>query len=180
MKKHLFLIGFMGSGKTYWGKRLAEALSLPFIDLDYLIETGEGAPIADLFARAGEEAFRVIERRYLHSLADSPPGIVATGGGTPCFFDNLAWMRAHGAVLWIDVPFEVVWARLQGTEQHKRPLLAQATPEAVRQRWLERQACYQQADTAVRFSSEEEEGIFEAKLYAAARKAWGEVLPEDG
>lgn len=180
MKKHLFLIGFMGCGKTYWGKRLAEALSLPFTDLDHLIEAGEGASIADLFAQAGEEAFRAVERRYLHSLAESPPGVVATGGGTPCFFDNLAWMRAHGTVLWIDVPFEVLWSRLQGAEQHKRPLLAQATPEAVRQRWLERQPCYQQADTAVRFSPEEEEGVFGARLYAAAQGALKGALPEDG
>lgn len=180
MKKHLFLIGFMGSGKTYWGKRLAEALSLPFIDLDYLIETGEGVSIANLFARTGEEAFRIIERRYLHSLAESPPSIIATGGGTPCFFNNLAWMRTHGVVLWLNVPFEVLWARLQGAEQHKRPLLVQATPEAVRQRWLERQACYQQADTAVRFSSEEEEGVFWARLYVAAQAALEGVLPENG
>lgn len=180
MKKHLFLIGFMGSGKTYWGKHLAEVLSLPFTDLDSLIEVGEGVAIADLFAHAGEETFRVIERRYLHSLAENPPGIIATGGGTPCFFDNLAWMRAHGAMLWIDVPFEVVWARLQGNERHKRPLLEQATPETVRRRWLERQACYQQADTVVRFPPEEEEGVFWARLYAAAQAALEGASPEDG
>lgn len=180
MKKHLFLIGFMGSGKTYWGKRLAEALSLPFIDLDHLIEAGEGQSIAELFARAGEEAFRIMERRYLRSLAESPPGIVATGGGTPCFFDNLTWMRAHGVVLWIDVPFEVLWARLQGAEQYQRPLLAQATLEDARQLWQERRACYQQADFTVTPLSEGEEGAFWAKLWAAAQVALTGALPGEG
>ncbi len=179
MKKHLFLIGFMGSGKTYWGKRLAETFSLPFLDLDHLIETKEGQPIANLFAREGEKAFRILERHYLYSLAESPSSIVATGGGTPCFFDNMLWMRAHGVVLWIDVPFEVLWARLQGTEQYKRPLLAQTTLEAVRQLWQERRTCYEQADVTVNFFSEGKEDVFGAKLYAAAQTALKGILPED-
>ncbi|MCS7035738.1 MAG: shikimate kinase [Saprospiraceae bacterium] len=179
MKRHLFLIGFMGSGKTYWGERLADALALPFIDLDHLIEAGEGESIARLFTRAGEAAFRVVEQRYLHSLAESPSSIVATGGGTPCFFDNLAWMRAHGVTLWIDVPFEVLWQRLQGVERRERPLLAGATPETVRQLWQKRRACYQQADAAVMLSAEEEEGAFWVKLYTAAQAAMKGVLPED-
>lgn len=178
MKKHLFLIGFMSSGKTYWGKRLAEALGKPFVDLDQQLELGEQATIAELFARLGEDGFRALERCYLQSLAQSPPSIVATGGGTPCFFDNLAWMHAHGVTLWIDVPFEVLWRRLEEEERHKRPLLAQTTARSMRRLWQKRRACYQQADYTIPLLLREEESAFWARLHAVAHEAWRSFLAQ--
>ncbi len=170
MKRHLFLIGFMGSGKTYWGERLAVAWNKPFVDLDEKIEAGEKSTIAEIFARAGEAEFRTIERRYLHQLAVHSPSIVATGGGTPCFFDNLAWMRAHGAVLFLDVPWEVLLQRLQ-KDAGRRPLLTHADAQAVRLLWQSRLPCYRQANDIVPFSSSSSEGIFWERLCLAAQRA---------
>lgn len=114
----------MGAGKSYWGQRLAERLHVPFIDLDAYIEAGEGSTVAGLFERAGEHGFRRLERRYLHQLADLPPAVVATGGGTPCFFDNMAWMNEHGLTVYLDTPAPVLAARLR-TDRATRPLLSQ-------------------------------------------------------
>ena len=86
----IFLIGFMGSGKTHWGKQLATQLKIPFFDLDDVISSKENKTIAEIFAHAGEEAFRVKEREVLESLIDENASmVVSCGGGTPCFFNNI-------------------------------------------------------------------------------------------
>ncbi len=169
MKKHLFLIGFMGCGKTYWGRRIAEALEMPFVDLDVCIEQGEQDSIAGLFARIGEDGFRALEQHYLHQLVELSPAIVATGGGTPCFFDNLAWMQTHGVVLWLDVPLKALLPRLIGTA-HQRPLLADATAETIAALWQRRRECYQKADIVVS-SLPGDEAVFGERLCAVARAA---------
>ncbi len=169
MNQHVFLIGFMGSGKTYWGERLSAALQTPFVDLDRLIEQGEGETIAGLFDRSGEEAFRVLERRYLHQLAHHPCAVVATGGGTPCFFDNLEWMRAHGATLFLDVPFDILVERLESL-LIGRPLLAGADRPAIERLWATRRPFYAQAEWTVRLSKSDEAAFWEA-LYSTAQAA---------
>jgi shikimate kinase len=169
MSQHVFLIGFMGSGKTYWGERLSAALQKPFVDLDRLIEQGEGETITGLFHRLGEEAFRVLERRYLHQLAHHICAVVATGGGTPCFFDNLEWMRAHGATLFLDVPFDILAERLDSL-RIGRPLLAGADRRAVEQLWEARRPFYTQAEWTVRFTQGDEAAFWEA-LYSTAQTA---------
>ena len=123
MTRHIFLIGFMGSGKTYWGKRLAEKLGCLFVDLDETIETNERKTIAEIFAVAGENGFRILERDCLRRLAAMPPAVVATGGGTPCFFDNMDWMNAHGTTVFLKTPVPVLAARLRA-DPGVRPLLA--------------------------------------------------------
>lgn len=127
MEKTCFLLGFMGSGKTYWGRRLSKRLQVPFVDLDEVIETGEGQDIASIFAHAGEAAFRRLEQGYLRALALQPPKVVAVGGGTPCFFDNMAWMRTHGITIYLEASVPVLAARLR-TDGATRPLL-QAVPK---------------------------------------------------
>ena len=83
----IFLIGFMGSGKTYWGKRLSEKMDIPFFDLDEKIVEHEEKPITQIFAEDGEEYFRLLEKDVLHLLTESHETFVmACGGGTPCFF----------------------------------------------------------------------------------------------
>ncbi len=122
MKQHIFLLGFMGSGKSHWGRVVAEKTRCPFIDLDALIEEREGKTIPDLFAEAGEAGFREIERKHLYSFADFPPSIVAAGGGTPCFFDNMDWMKQNGLTVYLKMPPEILLERLKkGGDQ--RPLL---------------------------------------------------------
>lgn len=123
MDKICFLIGFMGAGKTYWGTRLVRRLGVPFIDLDDRIAQGEGQPLEEIFNQQGEEKFRRLERRYLRELGDSSPCVVATGGGTPCFYDNMDWMNAHGTTVFLNPPLDVLVARLR-IDPVVRPLLA--------------------------------------------------------
>ena len=124
MEQVIFLVGFMGSGKTYWGRRLADALDYQFIDLDHFIENKEGALVSEIFATRGEAAFRELERDYLRQLPKQDgPMVVATGGGAPCFFDNMDWMNRSGETIWLNVPVKVLAARLWAGRA-KRPLLA--------------------------------------------------------
>lgn len=84
--KPLFLVGYMAAGKTTLGRRAAQLLNVEFIDLDAYIESRYRKRVSDLFAERGEEGFRDIERRMLHEVAEFDNVLVATGGGTPCFF----------------------------------------------------------------------------------------------
>ena len=86
----IFLIGFMGSGKTHWGKQLASQMKIPFFDLDEVISEREGKTVGEIFALSGEEIFRVKEREVLEALIDENASMVLScGGGTPCFFNNI-------------------------------------------------------------------------------------------
>jgi shikimate kinase len=122
-RQHLFLIGFMGCGKTYWGQLLAQKTGLPFLDLDDCISKYSGQSIARIFSKKGESAFREIERDTLLNLADLPPSIIATGGGTPCFFDNMTWMNTMGTTIYLKTPPTLLAKRLSH-EKGFRPLLA--------------------------------------------------------
>ena len=124
MEKVVFLVGFMGCGKTFWGRRLSEAKGYGFADLDAMIEAREGQTIAEIFAEKGEAGFRETERHYLHQTTGfKQPTVVSTGGGAPCFFDNMDWMNRHGKTIFLDMPVAVLAERLwKGRE--KRPLLA--------------------------------------------------------
>ncbi|MBN8684564.1 MAG: shikimate kinase [Chitinophagales bacterium] len=128
--KPLFLVGFMGAGKTYRGQRLAAALDRSFLDMDEEIVRQSGKTIPEIFAESGEAGFREIERRVLHSEAVLRAGVVATGGGLPCFFDNMDWMKAQGQVIWLNVPPAILAERLR-PEKAKRPLLAEVPDEAL-------------------------------------------------
>ena len=123
MSAHIYLVGFMGSGKSYWGKRLAEHLGRPFFDLDEVIEAGEDQAVLALFSTIGESGFRELERRYLHQMEHQPPAVVATGGGTPCFFDNMDWMNAHGTTVYLKTSYQLLQERLAAGKD-RRPLLS--------------------------------------------------------
>ena len=85
----IYLIGLPGSGKTTLGKQVAKALNLTFIDMDEKIEQTEGKSISEIFSKEGEAYFRDIERAMLHQVAQEENCIISTGGGAPCFFDNM-------------------------------------------------------------------------------------------
>lgn len=122
----IFLTGFMGSGKTYWGTRLAAALNCPFYDLDQLIEAGRQQSVSSLFSEKGEAAFRELERETLHQTAALAPAVIATGGGAPCFFDNMDWMNRTGLSIFLNTPPDLLADRLKH-ERAFRPLLAQVS-----------------------------------------------------
>lgn len=149
----IFLIGFMGSGKTHWGKQLAAQLTIPFYDLDDVISSKENKTIAELFAHSGEEAFRVKEREVLESLIDENASmVVSCGGGTPCFFNNIERMKKYGVVIWLNTHVEVLVHRLI-KEKSTRPLIKNVPDTDLRsfiiRKLNERRMYYEQADVVI-------------------------------
>lgn len=161
----LFLIGFMGSGKSFYAKGLANFLGVPMVDLDNYIEEHEGISVAKIFEKYGEQSFRdkesnAIRQAYADLLKgitenihrNAIAGIISCGGGTPCFNENMNWMNLHGYTVWVNPPEEVICERLK-KESATRPLLANI-PEAslsdfVHQRMLERKPYYAMARFSV-------------------------------
>ncbi|MBK7873331.1 MAG: shikimate kinase [Saprospiraceae bacterium] len=126
----IFLIGFMGSGKSHVGKRLAHLCNIPFIDLDNEIEQQEGRTIPQIFEQNGEAAFRAIEQNALHKILKHEDAVIATGGGTPCFFDNMNWMNQYGITIYLQTPVDILVERLQSERAH-RPLLQNLNDETL-------------------------------------------------
>ena len=160
----------MGSGKTYWGRRLAASLDCTFHDLDALIVADAGKTIPEIFAEKGEAGFREMERRQLHELLEqTPAAVVSTGGGTPCFFDNMEQMNARGRTIYLDIPVKILSQRLE-KEMHLRPLLAGLTPDTLPgfiENMLEKRApFYQKAHQIPEWSGVEVE--YTARLLQAA------------
>ncbi|HEX6865152.1 MAG TPA: shikimate kinase, partial [Thermoanaerobaculia bacterium] len=92
----VYLTGFMGSGKTAAGRKLAERLGVPFVDLDSEVERRAGMTVREIFERHGEPAFRGLEQEALQATGELPDVVVATGGGTVTFEANARWIRANG------------------------------------------------------------------------------------
>ena len=165
----VFLVGFMGSGKSFWGGRLADALEVPFYDLDALIVERSGKSISDIFAALGEQGFRELERDYLLELLDQPPAVISTGGGTPCFFDNMQQMNRRGKTIYLEIPLEVLVQRLE-KGKHKRPLIAGLSAGELSgfiENMLEKRLpFYQLAQEKPQWSGEEEEYL--KRLIASA------------
>ncbi|MBX5439678.1 MAG: shikimate kinase [Thermoflavifilum sp.] len=148
MRTRIFLWGFMGAGKTALGKALAEALQVPFYDLDAEIEAATQQSIAHLFATRGEAYFRKQETTILRSFQHEAAFVMACGGGTPCYDDNAEWMKQQGITLWINPPIEVLVKRLKPEKRH-RPLIAQVPDEqleqVVREKLIQRVPYYSKA-----------------------------------
>ena len=149
----IFLIGFMGSGKTHWGKQLAQQLHIPYYDLDDVIASREKKSVSQIFAESGEEAFRVKEREVLESLIDENKTMVLScGGGTPCFFNNIETMKKYGIVVWLNTHVEVLLMRLKN-EKATRPLIKNVPDSDLRsfivRKLNERRMYYEQADVIV-------------------------------
>ena len=132
---NLYLIGMPGSGKTTLGRALAAHYTLPFLDLDAEIVARAGQVIPAIFLQHGEAHFRRLEAEALREVVARPgPLVLATGGGAPCFHDNLDVLNATGFTLWLDVPVPVLAARLAAAaETASRPLLATTGPT---EKWI--------------------------------------------
>ncbi len=128
----IFLIGYMGSGKSTLGKALAKNLKYRFVDLDKHIEKSYGKTISQIFETKGEQAFREIEKDYLHKTIDMENTIISTGGGTPCFFENMDWMNEKGITIYIKMTVDGLFNRLiNGKEE--RPLLQKLDAEEMKE-----------------------------------------------
>ena len=143
-----FLIGFMGAGKSYWGSRWARKAGLPFYDLDEVIEDAAQMSIAQIFDSQGEEAFRRLESVQLKKFGQFNHFLLSCGGGTPCFFDHMAWMKSHGTVLYLRATPQSILNRVE-PEIAKRPLLqsldAAERIHFIEEKLKEREPVYLQA-----------------------------------
>jgi len=145
----VFLIGFMGSGKTTFGKKLAAKLKLQFVDLDEQIcIANKVESINSLIEAKGFDYFRQTENETLKSLP-LENSLVSTGGGTPCYFDNIVWMKQNGTVVFLQVDEGVLLSRLKNTDLEERPLLKGLDEEKLKnfisEKLKERLPFYEQA-----------------------------------
>jgi shikimate kinase len=127
---NIFLIGYMGSGKTTIGKLLAKKLNLQFIDVDLFIENRHRKSVAAIFEEKGEAGFRDIERRTLQEIAGFENTVISTGGGLPCFFDNMDVMNQSGITVYFKVSVKELVSRLT-TGKQNRPLIKDKKKEEL-------------------------------------------------
>lgn len=120
----IFLVGYMGCGKSTLGRRLARRLGVPFVDTDARVEEREGATVSDLFRYEGEQRFREIEREVLDAaIAGNDSAVISTGGGLPVWGDNMARMNAAGCTVYLRRSAENIAGRLSPYGRRKRPRL---------------------------------------------------------
>ena len=148
----IFLIGFMGSGKTTLGRKLASRMGYEFIDLDHKLEQQVELSIAEYFQLFGEDAFRKLESEVLKKTQYPENVIISTGGGLPCYFDNMDWMKANGKAVYIKLSPKTLADRLE-TGKEERPLLQDKHGDAlvafIEQKLDEREKFYSQASIIV-------------------------------
>jgi shikimate kinase len=121
----IVLVGMPGSGKSTFGKQLAQQLNFAFIDLDHVIEKESGKSIAEIFQQDGEGKFRELESLYLEKCLRGVEGfILATGGGTPCFNDNMDLINKESVSIFLDVSLNEIYLRLHKDQSGKRPMFA--------------------------------------------------------
>lgn len=130
LMKPIFLIGYMGCGKSTLGRALQAATGLEFIDLDRYIENRFHATVSDIFAQRGEDGFRRAEAAMLDEVSRFSDVVIACGGGTPCFFNNMDLMNERGLTVWLTTPVERLFERLQ-RNRSKRPVLADKSDEEL-------------------------------------------------
>ncbi len=155
----LFLVGFMGCGKSTFGRKLGKALGYAFIDMDTYIEQHEKKTIPEIFAQHGDAYFRHLETRAINALSDQVHCVIATGGGAPCSNNNMESMNAIGQTIYLKLPPEELAKRLE-LDPTERPVLLGKTGDALVQlitdKLKEREAFYLEADYIVDANKPEE------------------------
>ena len=126
----IYLIGYMGSGKSTLGCKLAKKLHIPFIDMDHYIEVRNYKTIPQIFAEEGEESFRLKEQKALKELSEFTDVVIATGGGAPCFFDNMYLMNKTGKTIYLNIDPKVLAYRLMHSKT-ERPLIKGKSKEEL-------------------------------------------------
>ncbi len=148
----IYLIGFMGCGKSHHGKKLAQILEHDFIDLDHWIVEKSLMSIPIIFREKGEAYFRQLEAKALRALEGKQNTVIACGGGAPCFHNNMEWMNEHGLTIFLDTSEALILDRVK-RKPDKRPLLKSKSNEELRlfisSKLSERRAFYEQARITV-------------------------------
>ncbi len=140
------------SGKSTLGRQLAKSLSYHYFDMDKVIEELEQMSIAEIFAQKGEDYFRKLERKVLKTLPKDSRLVVSTGGGAPCFFDNIQLIRDGGLSIYFDVPVEILYERMVNARRNDRPLYSKDDPQLLdnlKHKYQIRQPIYTQADLVI-------------------------------
>ena len=141
----IYLVGYMYSGKSTVGRQLARRMGLRFLDTDTLFEERYHTTIPLFVHRYDEAAFRRLEQQVLHTTAEMDDVVVATGGGTPCYADNMAWINSHGVSVYLDASLPCLLQRATRS-RHERPLLTHLPPDereaCIRRQHAERQPVY--------------------------------------
>jgi shikimate kinase len=149
MNQNIFLIGFMGSGKSHWGHIWALEHGYTFYDLDTEIEKAFEMQVEEIFEKHGEDKFRELERYHLRKFEKKKKYLLSCGGGTPCFFDNLEWMKQHGEIIYLKASPEYILDRVMD-ETAKRPLLKEVNPAEllffIQKKLKEREPVYLKAN----------------------------------
>ena len=143
----------MGSGKTHWGHLLSQKLGFPFFDLDEQVTEHAGKSIVEIFTSDGEEQFRIQEKDILHVISGNHDSFVmACGGGSPCYFNNIEFMNQAGTTVWINTPLDTLFKRLVA-EKDKRPLIKELSDDQLKyfisKKFADRKIYYEQADVTV-------------------------------
>ena len=149
----IFFIGFMGTGKTHWGRILSQKLGIPFFDLDEQVSAHAGKSIVEMFNSEGEEQFRLQEKDVLHIITESHDSFVmACGGGSPCYFNNIEYMNQAGTTVWLNMAQAVLFQRLLA-EKDTRPLIKDLSDEKLKgfisKKFADRKIYYEQADITI-------------------------------
>ena len=163
----IFLIGFMGSGKSYWGKLWAANEGFSFVDLDLLIEQRTGKSVAAIFEEKGEDYFREQERQILTEWVEEKNTIIACGGGTPCFYDNMDRMNDRGTTIYLKTTPALILERVKD-EINQRPLLKNLNEAEIlffiEKKLKEREPVYRQAKITVQVDQLHENYLKESVL----------------
>ena len=169
----IYLVGFMGSGKSTLGQAVAIHYQVPFFDTDTEIEIKEGLSIPDIFIDKGEYYFRDLENEFLKSTASIDKSIISTGGGLPCHHDNMDWILQHGISIYLDWPLDTLKKRLLD-EQTSRPMLANFSKEERKQQieslFSQRLPFYEKSAITIEMTDNLEKNI--AVLIKACRYIW--------
>ena len=171
--RSIVFVGLMGAGKTAIGRKVADALALPFIDSDHEIETVSRMSVPELFESYGEAEFRALERRVIARLLNSGPQIVSTGGGAFMDENTRSAIAAAGLAVWLDADLDTLMERV--AKRQNRPLLKTADPRAVmRQLMQTRCPVYALADIRIHSRPERKEIIAGEVLAALSQRLDGE------
>jgi shikimate kinase len=152
MTTNIFLIGMPSSGKSTLGRQIAKALGYEFVDLDTRIETSEGKKVFEIFALNGEEYYRKVENQQLKKIQINDKLVIATGGGTPCFYDGMEYIKTNGISIFLDVKPTMIVERMRISKKNERPMFdleSKTLLEEVTEKYNSRLPIYQQADITI-------------------------------